>query len=99
MSKISHNRLLGNRKERRPSRRNRMVVGFDSPDNRVLPVVSATFSSAAGVLSIIGDALDNNIVVCLNAAGNLINGGAEGDPGRAGHRRQHETDPSVRSGR
>jgi Ca2+-binding RTX toxin-like protein len=39
--------------------------------------VTASFSPATGVLTIFGDALDNNIIVSRNAAGNiLINGGA-----------------------
>jgi len=39
--------------------------------------VTATFLPASGTLSIFGDALDNNITVSRDAAGNiLINGGA-----------------------
>jgi hypothetical protein len=42
--------------------------------------VTASFSPATGVLTIFGDALDNNIIVSRNAAGNiLINGGARSD--------------------
>jgi Ca2+-binding RTX toxin-like protein len=46
---------------------------------RLLPpqVISATFDPGTGVLTIIGDALDNVIEVSRNAAGNLlVNGGA-----------------------
>jgi Ca2+-binding RTX toxin-like protein len=44
---------------------------------RILPAVTASFAPAAGVLSVLGDNLDNNIVVSRDAAGTiLINGGA-----------------------
>jgi Ca2+-binding RTX toxin-like protein len=44
---------------------------------RVLPAVTATFTPGAGLLSIFGDALDNNITISRNAAGQiLVNGGA-----------------------
>src|SRR5439155_5062723 len=52
---------------------------------RVLPAVTATFSAAGGILRVVGDALDNTIVVSRTAAGTtLVNGGAvviQGDPG------------------
>ena len=42
-----------------------------------IQAVTASFIPSAGVLSVFGDALDNNIVVSRNAAGQiLINGGA-----------------------
>jgi len=44
---------------------------------RVMPAVTATFTPGAGLLSIFGDALDNNITISRNAAGQiLVNGGA-----------------------
>jgi Ca2+-binding RTX toxin-like protein len=46
-------------------------------DRRILPAVTATFLPARAVLTVIGDAQDNTIVVSRNAAGNLlVNGGA-----------------------
>jgi Ca2+-binding RTX toxin-like protein len=46
-------------------------------ENRIKLAVTAFFSPPAGVLTVTGDALDNNIVVSRNAAGNLlVNGGA-----------------------
>src|SRR5215813_11913421 len=71
MSKSWYVRLLGNRKGRRTSRRDRTAVrlaGLEALDHRVLPAISATFSPAAGVLTVIGDALSNNIVVSRDAA-------------------------------
>jgi Ca2+-binding RTX toxin-like protein len=54
-------------------------------DERVLPAVTATFSAAAGQLRIVGDELDNTVVVSRDAAGTiLVNDGAvaiQGDPG------------------
>ena len=81
MSKSKFGRSLGNRKElRRPLRRDRNAVrfvGLESLDNRVMPAVSATFSPAAGLLTVIGDAQDNTIAVSRDAAGSiLVNGGA-----------------------
>jgi Ca2+-binding RTX toxin-like protein len=46
-------------------------------DRRILPAVAASFSAAAGVLTVIGDAHDNTIVVSRNPAGSiLVDGGA-----------------------
>ncbi len=46
-------------------------------DRRILPAVTATFSAAQGVLTIIGDAHDNTIAVSRTATGAiLVNGGA-----------------------
>src|SRR3954454_13097778 len=43
---------------------------------RILPSVTATFTPSVGVLTVIGDSLDNSIVISRNAAGQiLINGG------------------------
>ena len=63
----------------RPSRRVRLVelTGLELLDRRILPAVTATFSAAQGVLTVIGDAQDNTIVVSRDAAGSiLVNGGA-----------------------
>jgi Ca2+-binding RTX toxin-like protein len=52
-------------------------VGLEALDNRVMPAISATFSPAAGLLTVIGDAQDNTIAVSRNVAGSiLVNGGA-----------------------
>ncbi len=64
---------------RRPSRRVRPVNldRLELLDRRILPAVTATFSVAQGVLTIIGDAQDNTIVVSRTAIGRiLVNGGA-----------------------
>jgi len=61
----------------RPNALSRRRVTIEPLENRSLLAVTATFSPAAGVLSVIGDSLDNTIVVSRNAAGNiLVNGGA-----------------------
>ncbi len=46
-------------------------------ETRLAPAITASFSAATGVLSILGDELDNTIVASRNAAGTiLVNGGA-----------------------
>jgi len=55
----------------------RFVPDVESLGERVLPAVTATFSPGAGILSVIGDQLDNNIVISRDASGRiLVNGGA-----------------------
>jgi Ca2+-binding RTX toxin-like protein len=81
MSKNRFGRLLEiSKPSQRPLRRDRRAVrfvGLESLDNRVLPAVTATFTPVVGVLTVIGDALDNTIVVSRDAAGKvLVNGGA-----------------------
>jgi Ca2+-binding RTX toxin-like protein len=65
----------------RPARKrpnsDRFVPAFELLDERILPAVTATFSSGTGILSVVGDAQDNTIVVSRDAAGQiLVNGGA-----------------------
>ena len=49
---------------------------FERLDERIVLSVSATFTPTTGILSVLGDQLDNNIVVSRDAAGHiLINGG------------------------
>jgi Ca2+-binding RTX toxin-like protein len=63
----------------RPSRRVPLVelARLELLDRRILPAVTATFSAAHGVLTVMGDAHDNTIVVSRNAGGSiLIDGGA-----------------------
>jgi Ca2+-binding RTX toxin-like protein len=65
---------------RRPSRRFRPVdlTGLELLDRRVLPAVTATFSAAQGVLTVMGDDLDNSIAVSRHAAGTLVVNGDGG---------------------
>src|SRR5438874_428535 len=57
--------------------RGRFVPYLETLGERTLPSVTASFVPGAGVLSVIGDSLNNNIVVSRDAAGHiLINGGA-----------------------
>jgi hypothetical protein len=59
---------------------------------RVLPAVTATFVAADGTLRVVGDALDNTVVVSRNAAGAIsVNGGAvpiQGGPATVANTRQ-----------
>ena len=69
----------------RPSRRVLLVdlTGLELLDSRVLPAVTATFSAAQGVLTVIGDARDNSIVLSRDAVGSiLVNSGAVTVSGR-----------------
>jgi Ca2+-binding RTX toxin-like protein len=62
------------RNKRRPSR---LLSGLEPLEERVVLSVSASFIPAAGVLNVLGDFADNNIVVSRDAAGHiLVNGGA-----------------------
>jgi Domain of unknown function (DUF4214)/RTX calcium-binding nonapeptide repeat (4 copies) len=45
---------------------------------RVLPAVTATFNGATGVLTVIGDELDNSLAVSRDAAGTLVVNGDAG---------------------
>ena len=62
----------------RPSRRVPLVEhsGIELLDRRILPAVTASFSAApgvfTGVLTVMGDAQDNNITVSRNAAGSIV---------------------------
>ena len=63
----------------RPSRRVRLIElnGVELLDRRVLPAVTATFSAAHGVLTIIGNAHDNTLAVSRKPGGTiLVNGHA-----------------------
>ena len=52
-------------------------TAFEQLGNRITPAVNAFFTPSAGLLTIFGDSLDNNIEVSRNAAGTLlVNGGA-----------------------
>jgi Ca2+-binding RTX toxin-like protein len=77
-------RLLGRRITRSSSgRRSRWtrhcVPQLEPLSERILPAVTATFTPGTGVLSVLGDAQNNTIVVSRDAAGRiLVNGGAVG---------------------
>src|SRR5262249_10368445 len=66
---------------RRPVRK-RVGLGRFRPQvealaERVMPAITATFSAAGAELRVVGDALDNTVVVSRDAAGTiLVNGGA-----------------------
>ncbi len=54
-----------------------LALRIDELSTRVVPAVTASFAAKAGILSVIGDAHDNNITVSRDAAGNiLVNGGS-----------------------
>jgi Ca2+-binding RTX toxin-like protein len=61
-------------RRKRPAR---FVSGFESLEPRLMLAVTAFFVPQAGILTVVGDALDNSIEVSRNAAGNiLVNDGA-----------------------
>src|SRR5262245_31128673 len=55
----------------------RFYPSVENLETRVTPAISATFAPGVGVLSVIGDSLDNTITISRDAAGHiLVNGGA-----------------------
>jgi Ca2+-binding RTX toxin-like protein len=72
--------LLRDRRRRFPARRrlpSRFAPRCEGLETRLAPAVTAFFLPGAGLLSVLGDALDNTITVSRNAAGILlVNGGA-----------------------
>jgi Ca2+-binding RTX toxin-like protein len=55
----------------------RFTPALESLTAREVPAVIAMFTPSAGILTVFGDSLDNNIQISRNAAGNiLVNGGA-----------------------
>jgi len=61
-------------RRKRPAR---FVSGFEPLEPRLMLAVTASFVPGTGVLSVLGDGLDNTITVSRNAAGTiLVNGGA-----------------------
>jgi hypothetical protein len=55
----------------------RAVLRLTALESRLAPAITATFSATDGLLTIIGDGLDNNIVASRDAAGTiLVNQGA-----------------------
>src|SRR5262249_62410348 len=71
-------RLLKNpRPVRKRIHHGRFLPKVEPLDERVLPAVTATYVAAGGTLQVVGDALDNTVVVSRDAAGNiLVNNGA-----------------------
>ena len=68
------NLIHGRRKSRKPHKLRRTAT-FEQLGERITPTVSAF--SLGGVLTVVGDNLDNTIEVSRNAGGNLlVNGGA-----------------------
>src|SRR5437764_1291801 len=47
-------------------------LALEALDERILMSVTASFSAAPGVLTVMGDAQDNNITVSRNAAGSIV---------------------------
>ena len=74
-----HGGKSSRRARKQPSRRSRSLdlSGALLLDRRLLPAISAIFSAAQGVLTVIGDAQNNTIAVSRDAAGTiLVNSGA-----------------------
>src|SRR5262249_50189524 len=68
---------LGRRRPRRPTPwENRTRPHLETLDERIAPAVTASFVASTGVLSVLGDAKDNTIIVSRDNAGTLlVNGG------------------------
>jgi len=79
MSKVSDflNKWSTRRSSKRATPRVRSGFEIEPMEGRVLMSVGAVFSEAAGVLTVLGDSANNNIVISREASGNIvINGGA-----------------------
>jgi Ca2+-binding RTX toxin-like protein len=65
------------RSARRHSLPARFLPTFEGLETRLTPAITASFSAQAGVLTVLGDGLDNTITVSRNAGGTiLVNNGA-----------------------
>ncbi len=65
------------RSGRKQPNHRRVVLTLEPLSERILPSVTASFAPGTGVLSVLGDNFDNNIVVSRDIAGHiLVNGGA-----------------------
>jgi len=58
--------------ERTKRRRGPSAPAMEPLDRRVMMAVMASFSAANGVLTVMGDALDNSLSVSRDAAGTLV---------------------------
>ena len=100
MMKSTIVRLLGNSRGRRRPLRTRRAARpsvLELLECRITPAVTAVFSPGTGVLTVLGDNLNNNVTVSRNAAGKiLVNGGAVSIVGGTADGREHEPDPGVR---
>lgn len=64
-------------RRQRPRTQKARLLTHEILGQRLTPAVNAFFSPGVGVLTVIGDSLNNNIEISRNAAGNLlVNGGA-----------------------
>src|SRR5262245_2244597 len=68
------NLFLHRERRQRPSRRVPLVElsRLELLDRRILPAVTATFSAAQGVLTVMGDEQDNSIAVAFDPAGSIM---------------------------
>ncbi len=65
------------RPRRKQPNRGRILPTLEPLGERILPAITASFSPGTGILSVVGDAQNNTIVVSRDAAGDiLVNGGA-----------------------
>lgn len=65
------------RKNRKAAKIQNRAMGLESLGLRITPAINAFFNPGSGILNVIGDNLDNTIIVSRNASGRLIvNGGA-----------------------
>jgi Ca2+-binding RTX toxin-like protein len=60
------------RSGRKQPNRGRFVPALESLGDRILPAVTAFFAPPAGILTVLGDAGNNTIVVSRDAAGNIL---------------------------
>lgn len=75
MKKVFGEGLRSTRKQRR---RDRVGPAVEPLDRRVMMAVTASFSAATGVLTVMGDAQDNSIAISRDAAGSLVVNGDAG---------------------
>jgi Ca2+-binding RTX toxin-like protein len=65
------------RQSRKTFGQDRILPGLECLGERLAPAITATFTPSVGVLTVLGDNLDNAITVSRDAAGTiLVNGGA-----------------------
>src|SRR5262245_38147128 len=76
MLKSLMRRLFGRPGVRKSRWARSLPLRLEALGERIAPAVTALFTPGAGILTVFGDALDNNIVISRNAAGQiLVNGG------------------------
>src|SRR4051794_23364109 len=75
-SRSKKNNVPGNRAAQKTARKSRFQPHVEALADRIMPAVTASFAGN-GVLTVFGDALNNNIAISPDAAGKtLVNGGA-----------------------